>query len=87
MNLDVIEHFAHEFDAERVSPDKILEVECDVLAPCALGGVINQNMIPKLKCRAIAGAANNQLLKPTDADHLLERGILYAPDFVVNSGG
>lgn len=87
LNLDVIEHFAHEFDAERVSPDKILEVECDVLAPCALGGVINQNTTSKFKCRAIAGAANNQLLKPTDADYLRERGILYAPDFVVNAGG
>lgn len=87
VDIDVIEHFAHEFDAERVSPDEILKVECDVLAPCALGGVINQETIPHLKCRAIAGAANNQLLKPTDADHLKERGILYAPDFVINAGG
>ncbi len=87
VNLDVIEHFAHQFDAERVSPEEILFVECDVLAPCAMGGIINQDTIPKLKCRAIAGAANNQLLKPTDADHLRERGILYAPDFVVNAGG
>ncbi|MCB1085270.1 MAG: Glu/Leu/Phe/Val dehydrogenase [Chlamydiia bacterium] len=87
IDLDVIEHFAHEFDAERVSPEEILTVECDVLSPCALGGVINQEMIPHLNCRAIAGAANNQLLKPTDADHLRERGILYAPDFVINAGG
>lgn len=87
MDLEVIRHFAHEFDAEMVSPDEILFAECDVLAPCALGGIINQNTIPKLSCRAIAGAANNQLLKPTDADHLRERGILYAPDFVLNAGG
>ncbi|MCB1106991.1 MAG: Glu/Leu/Phe/Val dehydrogenase [Chlamydiia bacterium] len=87
INVDLIRHFAHEFDAQVVSPDEILFVECDVLAPCALGGVINQETIPKLKCRAVAGAANNQLLKPTDADHLKERGILYAPDFVVNAGG
>lgn len=87
LDLDLIRHFAHEFDAEMVSPEEILSVECDVLAPCALGGVINQNTIPHFKCRAIAGAANNQLLKPTDADHLMDRGILYAPDFVVNGGG
>ncbi len=87
VDLDIIEHFAHEFDAERVSPEEILSVECDVLAPCAMGGIINQETISKLKCRAIAGAANNQLLKPTDADHLRAKGILYAPDFVVNAGG
>lgn len=87
VDINVIEHFAHEFDAQRVSPNDILKVECDVLAPCALGGIINQETIPHLKCRAIAGAANNQLLKPTDADHLRENGILYAPDFVINAGG
>lgn len=87
VDLDVIEHFAHQFDAKRVSPEEIFEVECDVFSPCALGGMINQNTIPKFKCRAIAGAANNQLLKPTDADLLQQRGILYAPDFVVNAGG
>ncbi|NRA90055.1 MAG: Glu/Leu/Phe/Val dehydrogenase [Simkaniaceae bacterium] len=87
VNTDVIEHFAHEYDAQVVSPDEILFVECDVLAPCAMGGIINQDTIPKLNCGAIAGAANNQLLKPVDADHLRERGILYAPDFVLNAGG
>ncbi len=87
VDLDLIEHFAHEFDAERVPTEEILFAECDVLAPCAMGGIINQDTIPKLRCRAVAGAANNQLLKPTDADHLANRGILYAPDFVVNAGG
>ena len=86
-NLDLIEHFAHEFDATVLSPDEILFTPCDVLAPCAMGGIINQDSIPKLNCRAISGAANNQLLKPIDADYLKERGILYAPDFVVNAGG
>lgn len=87
INPEVIKHFAHEFDADIVSPDEILSVDCDVLAPCAMGGIINQETIPHLKCRAIAGAANNQLLKPTDADHLKQKGILYAPDFVINAGG
>ncbi len=73
--------------ASVVSPAEIMRVECDVLAPCALGGTINEQTIPHLKCRAIAGCANNQLLKDTDGDELVSRGILYAPDFVINAGG
>jgi len=76
-----------EFEAWRVEPDEILQVECDVLSPCALGGVLNRKTIPKLRCRAIAGGANNQLENPSDARRLEERGILYAPDYVVNAGG
>ena len=76
-----------EFEAWRVEPDEILQVECDVLSPCALGGVFNRKTIPRLRCRAIAGAANNQLETPADAERLAERRILYAPDYVVNSGG
>ncbi len=76
-----------EFEAWRVEPDEILQTECDVLSPCALGGVLNRKTIPKLRCRAIAGAANNQLETPSDAKRLEERGILYAPDYVVNAGG
>jgi len=75
------------FEAWRVEPDEILQAECDVLSPCALGGVLNRKTIPKLRCRAIAGAANNQLEDPSDAKRLEERGILYAPDYVVNAGG
>src|SRR3989449_829401 len=75
------------FEAWRVEPDEILQSECDVLSPCALGGVLNRKTIPKLRCRAIAGAANNQLEDPSDAKRLEERGILYAPDYVVNAGG
>ncbi|MEM8728226.1 MAG: Glu/Leu/Phe/Val dehydrogenase [Chlamydiota bacterium] len=87
LDLGVIEHFAHRFGAEMVGPEQIVAVECDVLAPCALGGILNRDTIPKLKCRAVAGCANNQLLKPADGDHLQQRGILYAPDFVINAGG
>jgi leucine dehydrogenase len=76
-----------EFEAWRVEPDEILQVECDVLSPCALGGVFNRKTIPRLRCRTIAGAANNQLETPADAERLAERRILYAPDYVVNSGG
>jgi leucine dehydrogenase len=65
----------------------ILETPCDVLAPCALGGVLNQTTIPLLRCRVIAGAANNQLGTLADGDALADRGIVYAPDYVVNAGG
>ena len=78
---------ARQFDAQIVSSDEILKVSCDVLAPCAMGGVINSQTIPQLRCAAIAGCANNQLLQDQDADELMARGILYAPDFVINAGG
>jgi leucine dehydrogenase len=70
-----------------VSPDASLTTECDVLAPCATGGILNARSIPQLRCRVIAGGANNQLEQPSDADLLSERGIVYAPDFVINAGG
>ena len=70
-----------------VPPDSALGTECDVLAPCAVGGIINRRSIPTLRCRVIAGGANNQLETAEDADRLRERGIVYAPDFVINAGG
>ena len=76
-----------DFGVEIVSTDEILFQECDVLAPCAMGGIISADVIPKLRCRAIAGCANNQLLKDEDGQLLVNRKILYAPDFVINSGG
>ncbi|MGA9160112.1 MAG: Glu/Leu/Phe/Val dehydrogenase dimerization domain-containing protein [Actinomycetota bacterium] len=76
-----------ELDAEVVPPERIAGVVCDVFAPCATGGVLNARTIPQLRCRVIAGAANNQLGEPADAERLAERGILYAPDYVVNAGG
>ena len=76
-----------EVDAEVVPADTIAGVVCDVFAPCATGGVLNARTIPQLRCRVIAGAANNQLGEPADAERLAERGILYAPDYVVNAGG
>jgi leucine dehydrogenase len=70
-----------------VAPEDVLGFECDVLAPCAVGGVITDAAIEALRCRVIAGAANNQLASPQLADRLHERGILYAPDYVINAGG
>jgi glutamate dehydrogenase/leucine dehydrogenase len=70
-----------------VAADAVLSRECDVLAPCALGGVLDAESIPALRCRAVVGAANNPLAGPEDAARLRDRGILYGPDFVVNAGG
>ena len=70
-----------------VSTDDALTLECDVLAPCALGGVLDASTIPRLRCRAVCGSANNQLAEPEDARRLADAGIVYAPDYVVNAGG
>ncbi len=70
-----------------VSPDEIYDVDCDIFAPCALGGVINSQTIDRLRCRIVAGGANNQLATPEDGEELHRRGVIYAPDFLINAGG
>ncbi len=74
-------------NATVVAPDEILGAECDILSPCALGAVLNEESIAQLRCEVVCGAANNQLKEAADGDRLRERGILYAPDYVVNAGG
>src|SRR6266702_3170032 len=66
-------------------PERLFDVECDVFSPNAVGGVLNEHTIPRLHCRIVAGGANNQLATPQDGRRLFERGILYAPDYVINS--
>ncbi len=78
---------AKELGAHVVSNDAIYDVACDIFAPCARGGSLNEKTIPRLNCRAVVGCANNQLATEQDGMRLLERGILYAPDYAVNSGG
>ncbi len=75
------------FGADPLLGHEIYRVDCDIFAPCGTGGVLNQRTIPKLSCHIVAGAAGNQLDDPKSAYSLAERGILYAPDFVVNAGG
>lgn len=70
-----------------VQPEEIFGVECDIFSPNALGAIINDETIPQLKCKAICGAANNQLAETRHGDRLYELGIVYAPDYVVNAGG
>jgi len=74
-------------DVEKVPADKLLTLDCDVLAPCALGGIITEELVPSLQCRIIAGSANNQLENERVEQLLYDRGIIYAPDFVINAGG
>jgi len=81
------ERAQREFGAEIVPLDRIYEVECDVFAPCALGSALNDSTIPQLRCRIVAGAANNQLDEPRHGEDLMQRGILYAPDYAINAGG
>jgi leucine dehydrogenase len=78
---------ASELGAKVVSPEEIYSVECDVFAPCALGAIINDETIPQLRCRVVAGSANNQLKENAHGDELHRRGILYAPDYAINAGG
>ena len=71
-----------------VSDEEIFRTECEIFAPCALGGILNDGNIPRLRCRIVGGAANNQLLDETRHDRALaDRGILYVPDYVINAGG
>jgi len=87
VNKSLIEKAAKDFGAQVVSPEEILSVQCDVLVPCAMGAILNPTSIPHLRCKAVAGLANNQLLSDQDGEELFKKGILYAPDYVINAGG
>ena len=87
LDKETVERECLKLGAQPVLPNEILEVPCDIFAPCAMGGIINRQSIPKLKCSAVAGAANNQLKESSDGELLMQRGILYAPDYAINAGG
>lgn len=87
INSENVNRVVGEFGARAVAPGEIYGVDCDIYAPCALGAVINDDTIPQLKCRIAAGAANNQLKEDRHGDILYDKGILYAPDFIINAGG
>jgi leucine dehydrogenase len=84
---DVDESRATATGCETVPAERALEAEVEVYSPCAVGGTLNAESIPRLACRAIAGCANNQLADPEAAERLQEQGILYAPDYIVSAGG
>jgi leucine dehydrogenase len=87
VNGDAARRAAEEFGAKVVSPEHIVSVECDVLSPNALGAVLNDRTISTLHARIVAGGANNQLERNEHGEALRARGILYAPDYVINGGG
>ena len=88
VNQRAVAEAVESYKAEAVPVETIHAVDCDVFAPCALGGALNEKSIPELKCKVVAGAANNQLANEAeDGARLADAGILYAPDFVVNAGG
>lgn len=87
INKQNVQRVVEEFGAKAVDPEDIYSVDCDIYAPCALGAVINDDTIVKLKAKVIAGAANNQLKEPRHGDLIHEKGIVYAPDYVINAGG
>ena len=87
VNDQSVSRVANELDVEIVQPEEIFSVRADIFAPCALGGVINDQTIPQLKAQIVAGAANNQLLDERHGEMLRERKILYAPDYAANAGG
>jgi leucine dehydrogenase len=78
---------ADELEATPVEAEAIYGVQAEIFGPCALGGIINDHTIPQLKVEIVAGGANNQLLEDRHGDALKDRGILYAPDYVMNAGG
>jgi leucine dehydrogenase len=83
-----VQQIVKQHKATAVDTEEIYDVECDIFAPCALGGSINDKTIPRLRCSIVAGAANNQLGdEQAHGDQLQKLGILYAPDFVINAGG
>jgi leucine dehydrogenase len=87
INKEAVNRAVEAFGARAVDPDEIYGVECDIYAPCALGATINDDTIPQLKARVIAGSANNQLKDTRHGDIIHEMGIVYAPDYVINAGG
>ncbi len=87
INQESVDRAVTEFGARAVGVHEIFSVECDIFSPNALGAIINDETIPQLRCRVIAGAANNQLKEERHGDQIHEMGMIYAPDYVINAGG
>jgi leucine dehydrogenase len=87
INRHKLERVQNEMAAKIVAIDELHDLDVDIFAPCAMGAVLNEATIPKLKAKIIAGGANNQLARPEHGNLIKERGILYAPDYVINAGG
>jgi leucine dehydrogenase len=82
-----VKRVSERYNVRSIDPEAIVTSDCDVFSPCALGAVINDKSLEKMKCKVVAGGANNQLAEQRHGDALVELGILYAPDYVINAGG
>jgi leucine dehydrogenase len=87
INKQAVSRAVEAYGATAVDPGEIIQADCDIYAPCALGATINDESLPLLRAKVVAGAANNQLKEPRHGDALHEMGIVYAPDYVINAGG
>jgi leucine dehydrogenase len=87
INKTLVDKAVNEYGAEAVGADEIYDVNADVYSPCALGGTVNEQTLPRFKFKIVCGPANNQLASNAIGDELEKRGILYAPDYAVNAGG
>ncbi len=87
VNQETLDQVVKATDAKVVKPDEIYDVAADIFSPNALGAIINPNTLPRLRAKVIAGGANNQLSTPDMGEKVLEKGVLYAPDYVINGGG
>ena len=87
INSEAINNLKKEMSLTEISPEKLFQVSCDIISPCALGGAINETNKSLLKCKAIVGAANNQLDKNETGEWLQKNKIIYSPDYLVNAGG
>ncbi|MGH8172513.1 MAG: Glu/Leu/Phe/Val dehydrogenase dimerization domain-containing protein, partial [Rhodanobacteraceae bacterium] len=87
INKQLVQRAVDEYGCTAVGVDEIYDVDVDVYSPCALGGTVNEQTLPRLKCKIICGAANNQLATDAIGDEVEKRGLLYAPDYAVNAGG
>ncbi|MBW3558456.1 MAG: amino acid dehydrogenase [Proteobacteria bacterium] len=87
VNQEALRRVADKTGAEIVAPDDIFDTRAEIFAPCALGAILNEETLPRLKAKVIAGGANNQLATPEIGRAVFERGLVYAPDYVINGGG
>ena len=87
INNELVKKLKSVINITEVSPQDLFKTKCDIISPCALGGAINETTINHLKCRAIVGAANNQLENSALGEWLIKNNIVYSPDYLVNSGG
>lgn len=87
IDRDKVDAMVERYGVDEVEPKAIYDVDCDVFCPCALGGIINDDSLNRLKCKIICGSANNQLKEERHGDLLEKKGIVYAPDYIANAGG